>query len=102
MARVKDQHKVGIPPKPRGQQTGFAGNPDQNRKAKEDTPELGGRRRAANKMFADKSARHVTGDAVTPRSNSPATPAMNTAKRAGESGGEKVFKQRLAAKRKPR
>ena len=28
---VKDQHKAGIPPKPRGQQTGFAGNPDQNR-----------------------------------------------------------------------
>jgi len=100
MARVKDQHKVGIPAKPRGQQTGFAGNPDQNRKAKEETPALGGRRRASNKMFADKAARHVTSDAVTPRSNSPSTPAMNTAKRAGESGGEKVFKRRLSKKRK--
>jgi hypothetical protein len=29
MATKKDQHKAGIPTKPRGQQTGFAGNPDQ-------------------------------------------------------------------------
>lgn len=100
MAKVKDQHKTGIPAKPRGQQTGFAGNPDQNREEKEKTPALRGRRGRANKMFADKSAQEVTGNAVSPRSNSPSTPALTTAKRAGESGGEKVFKQRLARKRK--
>ena len=50
MAR-KDQHKVGTPLKPRGQQTGFAGNPDQNREEMKKTP----------------------GDAVTPSTNSPST-----------------------------
>ena len=40
MAVRKDQHKVGTPLKPRGQQTGFAGNPDQNRKEMEKTPAL--------------------------------------------------------------
>ena len=96
----KDQHKTGIPVKPRGQQTGFAGNPDQNRQAMEETPALGGRRKLENKFFADKSAQQETGDAVTPRSNQPSTPAMNSAKRKGESGGERVFKKRLIAKRK--
>ena len=55
MASRKDQHKAGIPSKPRGQQTGFAGNPDQNREEKADTPALRGRRKVANKMFADNS-----------------------------------------------
>lgn len=96
----KDQHKAGLPAKPRGQQTGFAGNPDQNRQAMEDTPALSGRRKKENKFLADKSAQQQTGDAVTPRSNQPSTPAMNTAERKGESGGEKTFKRRLANKRK--
>jgi len=99
MAKARDQHKAGIPDKPRGQQTGYAGNPDQNRQEMEKTPALRGRRRNNNKMFADQSSQHVTGDAVTPRSNSPSTPAMNTAKAKGESGGERLFKQRLAKKR---
>ena len=98
--KTKDQHKKGIPKKPRGQQTGFAGNPDQNRIEQEKTPALRGRLSAANKMFADNSRQHVTGDAVAPRSNSPSTPAMNTGKRKGESGGETAYKQRLARKRK--
>lgn len=38
MPEKKDQHKAGIPDKPRGQQTGFAGNPDQNREEMEKTP----------------------------------------------------------------
>lgn len=96
----KDQHKAGLPQKPRGQQTGFAGNPDQNRQAMAETPALTGRRKSQNKFFADKSAQQETGDAVTPRSNQPSTPAMNTAKRKGDSGGERVFKKRLAARRK--
>src|ERR1043166_753514 len=61
MARAKDQHKAGIPPKPRGQQTGFAGNPDQNREEMRKTPALRGRRKRANKMFGDASEQHVAG-----------------------------------------
>jgi hypothetical protein len=97
---MKDQHKVGAPAKPRGQQTGFAGNPDQNRQAMKETPALRGRRKSANKFFADKSAQQETGDAVSPRSNQPSTPAMNSAQHKGESGGERVFKRRLARGRK--
>jgi hypothetical protein len=78
MARVKDQHKAGIPPKPRGQQTGFAGNPDQNREEMKKTPALRGRRKKENKMFADASEQHVGGSAVTPSTNSPSTPGMKT------------------------
>lgn len=99
MAARKDQHKVGIRSKPRGQQMGTAGAPDQNRKAKAETPALRGRRKSANKMFADKSAQHVAADASKPSTNSPSVPAMNTAKRKGESGGERVFKARLKTKR---
>ena len=72
----KDQHKAGIPPKPRGQQTGFAGNPDQNREEMKNTPALRGRRKNANKMFSDESEQHTGGDAVTPSTNSPSTPGM--------------------------
>ena len=75
MARTKDQHKAGIPPKPRGQQTGFAGNPDQNREEMKKTPALRGRRKSANKMFGDASEQHVAGNAATPSTNSPSTVA---------------------------
>jgi hypothetical protein len=64
------------------------------------TPALRGRLKHENKMFADESSNQMTGDSVTPRSNSPSTPAMTSAKRKGESGGERVFKKRLASKRK--
>ena len=99
MGTKKDQHKVGTPARPRGQQMGFAGNPDQNREAMKQTPALRGRLKRANKMFADESSQHVTGDVVTPRSNSPSTPAMNAGAHKEESGGERVFKRRLAKKR---
>ena len=98
MASKKDQHKVGTPEKPRGQQMGFAGQPDQNREEMDNTPALGGRRKSANKMFADKSSQHVGTDASKPTTNSPSLPAMNV-KMKGESGGEREFKQRLAKKR---
>ena len=99
MAARKDQHKVGIRSKPRGQQMGTAGAPDQNRQAQAETPALRGRRKSANKMFADKSSQHIGADASKPSSNSPSVPAMNTARRKGESGGERVFKARLKTKR---
>lgn len=76
MGTKKDQHKVGIPPKPRGQQTGFGGHPDQNREAIDDTPALRGRRKTKNKMFADQSRQHTGASAVTPSTNQPSTPGM--------------------------
>jgi hypothetical protein len=95
MSSKKDQHKVGTPRKPRGQQMGFAGNPDQNREAMKETPALRGRRKKATKMFADESSQHVGGDAATPRSNTPSLPAaIPTGKKLGETGGERAFKQR--------
>ena|SRR4051812_20783788 len=103
MGSKKDQHKAGTPEKPRGQQTGFAGNPDQNREAMKDTPALRGRRKNASKMFADESAQHVGNDAATPRSNTPSIPAAApTGVKLGETGGERVFKQRQSQRRKPK
>ena len=99
MKPKKDQHKAGIRTKPRGQQMGTAGARDQNRAEMKDTPaRLGGRVRT-NKMAADKSQQNIGGDAVTPRTTSPSTPAMTSKKRKGESGGETGFKQRLKHKR---
>lgn len=101
MSKKKDQHKVGTPEKPRGQQMGFAGNPDQNREEMKDTPALRGRRKNASKMFADESSQHAGGDAVTPRSNTPSVPAAApTGTKLGETGGERVFKQRQKKKGK--
>jgi hypothetical protein len=99
MKQKKDQHKVGIREKPRGQQTGRAGAPDQNREAMKETPAVLGRRKRSNKMAADKSSQNIGGDAVTPRTSSPSTPAMNTGRRKGESPGETVFKARLTKTR---
>jgi len=81
MATTKDQHKAGIPRKPRGQQTGFAGNPDQNREEMKNTPALRGRRKKTNKMFADASEQYVAGNAVTPSTNAPSTVANVGAKK---------------------
>lgn len=91
----KDQHKVGIKSKPRGQQMGSTGAPDQNRKSMKETPAVRGLRKRANTLAADKSSQHIGGDSVTPRTTSPSTPAMTSSKRKGESGGETVFKARL-------
>jgi hypothetical protein len=69
-----------------------------------DTPAVLGRRRTSNKLAADKSAQNTGGDAVTPRTTSPSTPAMTGGARKGESGGETVFKARLSktrAKKRP-
>lgn len=98
MSQPKDQHTVGTPRKPRGQQTGFAGHPDQNRKEVEDTPAVRGNRKSANKMSSDASQQHIGGDATTPTTNAPSVPAMNQRGKGGQ-GGERVFKRRLARKR---
>lgn len=95
----KDQHKIGISPKPRGQQMGTAGARDQNRKAMADTPALSGKRTAANKFFSDKSSQQMQSDPSSPKSNHPSTPAMVSAGSKGASGGEAIFKARLKKKR---
>jgi len=97
MRTRKDQHTVGTPVRPRGQQTGFAGQHDQNRQEKDETPAVRGRR-SANKMFDDASSQHVGSDSTKPSTNSPSVPAMNV-KAKGGSGGETQFKKRLARKR---
>jgi hypothetical protein len=94
MGSKKDQHKAGVPSKPRGQQTGFAGNPDQNREEKAETPALRGRRKTANKMFADNSSQHQATDAAKPKSNMPSIPAQVGGGHIGETGGEIAFKKR--------
>jgi hypothetical protein len=93
MATRKDQHKAGVPAKPRGQQTGFAGNPDQNREVMKETPALRGRRKNANKMFADASEQHIGGNPVNPSTNAPST-VTNVGGKSPQ-GGERVFKRRL-------
>jgi hypothetical protein len=94
------QQKVGIPAKRRGQQMGFAGEPDQNRARVADTPAARGRLKEVNKMFADESSQQIGTSASLPRTNSPSTTVMNSGGRAGETTGERVFKQRLKRARK--
>jgi len=98
MSSKKDQHKAGIAAKPRGQQTGLAGNSDQNREAMQETPALRGRRKGANKMFADKSSQHTGTDQSKPRSNSPSLPAQIGGGHVGETGGEIAAKRRQKKK----
>lgn len=76
MGTKKNQHNVGTPEKPRGQQTGFAGHPDQNREEKEQTPALRGNRKKGNKMFGDDSRQQTGSSSVTPSTNRPSTPGM--------------------------
>jgi hypothetical protein len=100
MGSKERQSKVGRSTRLRGQQTGFAGNPDQNREAKKDTPALRGRRKAASDMFEDESKQHMGSDAATPRSNTPSVPAAApTNVPLGETGGERAFKQRQSKKK---
>jgi len=102
MTSKKDQHKAGIRSKPRGQQMGTAGAKDQNRENMKETPAVIGRRKRSNKLAADKSSQHTGGDAVTPRTTSPSTPAMTSGGRKGETGGEAAFKSRLKKARPAR
>lgn len=100
MSSKKEQRKVGGKQKPRGQQTGFVGNPDQNREEMKNTPALRGRRKAANKMFGDESSQQVGTDAAKPRSNHPSLPAAMPANtKLGESNDERAFNARQKSKK---
>jgi hypothetical protein len=76
VGKQKDQHTVGTPEKLRGQQTGFKGNPDQNREEMDNTPALRGNRQNRNKMFSDASRQHTGTSSATPSTNQPSTPGM--------------------------
>jgi hypothetical protein len=78
---------------------GIAGNAAQNSRFTEATPALRGRRKEENSMFSDPSRQQIGSSAVTPRTNSPSTPAMNSGGHPGETTGEIIFKRRLAALR---
>jgi len=98
MGSFKDQHTVGTPEKPRGQQMGFAGNPDQNRQEKKETPAIRGVRPKANKLAGDSSQQQISSDPVTPNSNVPSTVTRDN-RPTGGGGGAAGFKKRLARQR---
>ena len=98
----KTQAKAGVPEKRRGQQMGDERSaPSKTDEAQKETPALRGRRKAANKFFADDSAQSVGTRGESRRDNSPSIPAaIPTGVKQGESGGEAEFKarQRSASK----
>jgi len=101
MANKKAQSKAGIAANRRGQQMGDerSNSPVKQEEAESNTPALRGKRKDANKFFADESSQQAGSNAARPRSNSPSLPAaMPTNVKKGESGGERVFKQRQARK----
>jgi hypothetical protein len=104
MASKKAQGKAGIAAERRGQQMGDSRSTNAPAKQEQEeaaTPSARGRRKAANKFFADDSAQQPGSDAATPRSNSPSVAAsVPTGTKLGEPGGEKVFKHRQSKKRK--
>ena len=101
MANKKAQSRAGIAANRRGQQMGDerSNSAVKQEEAEENTPALRGKRKDANKFFADESAQQTASNAARPRSNSPSLPAaLPTNVKKGESGGERVFKQRQARK----
>jgi len=99
----KAQSKAGAPAQRRGQQMGDERSGENKTvEAKEETPAARGRRKTANKFFADDSSQMTGSGGESPRDNSPSVPAaIPTGEELGESGGEKVFKaQRQSASKK--
>jgi hypothetical protein len=103
MATKKAQSKAGVPAQRRGQQMGDerSSSPSKMSADKQNTPALSGRRKLANKFLGDASAQTGGGNLAAPRTNRPSTPAaVPTNVKKGESGGERVSKQRQARKDK--
>ena len=92
----KAQSKAGVPARRRGQQMGDERSAkDKTVETKKQTPAARGRRKTANKFFADDSSQMTGSRGEAPRDNSPSVPAaIPTGKKIGESGGEKVFNAR--------
>ena len=99
----KTQAKAGVPEKRRGQQMGDErSKPSKMDEAQGETPALRGRRKAANKFFADDSFQSVGTRGETKRDNSPSVPAaIPTGVKQGESDGEAEFKARQKSTSKP-
>jgi hypothetical protein len=102
----KAQNKAGVPSKRRGQQMGDERSaPDKRTESEKATPAQRGRRKDANKFFADDSSQMTGSRGEAPRDNSPSVPAaVPTDTKLGESGGEREFKarQKSAAGKKRR
>ncbi len=102
----KAQNKAGIPARRRGQQMGDERSaPDKGAESKRKTPAPSGRRKDANKFFADDSTQTTGSRDEAPRDNSPSVAAAApTNVELGESGGEREFKarQKSAAGKKRR
>lgn len=101
MANKKAQSKAGIAANRRGQQMGDerSNSPVKQEEAEANTPALRGKRKDANKFFADDSSQQTGSNAARPRSNSPSLPAViPTNVKKGEPGGERVARQRQAKK----
>jgi hypothetical protein len=92
----KAQNKAGVPSKRRGQQMGDERSaPDKSAESEKQTPALSGRRKAANKFFADDSSQTTGSRGEAQRDNTPSVPAaVPTNIKLGESGGEREFKAR--------
>ena len=96
MASRKTQSKAGVPAARRGQQMGDerSGGANKQQESKADTPALSGRRKDANKFFADDSAQQAAAEGDRPRSNSPSVPAaLPTGAKLGESNAERAGKR---------
>lgn len=101
--REKAQGKAGIAEQRRGQQMGDekSNSGSKIKEAKENTPAMRGRRKDANKFFADDSSQAVGSDGEAPSEVSPSlAAAIPTGQPLGQSGGEKEFKRRQAKTRK--
>ncbi len=98
----KAQNKAGVPARRRGQQMGDErSQPDKRTESERETPATRGRRKDANKFFADDSSQMTGSRPETPRDNTPSVPAaIPTDTKLGESGGEREFKARQSAARK--
>ena len=99
MVSKKTQSKAGVPARRRGQQMGDErSQKDKTLEAKEETPALRGRRKAASKFYGDESYQQTAARPEAPRDNTPSvSAAIPTGAKLGESGGEREFKQRQKA-----
>src|SRR5215212_5177416 len=95
----KAQNKAGVPARRRGQQMGDErSQPDKRTESEKETPAARGRRKDANKFFADDSSQMTGSRGEVPRDNTPSVPAaVPTGVKLGESGGEREFKARQKA-----
>src|SRR5919107_320359 len=85
----KAQNKAGIPARRRGQQMGDErSQPDKRTESEKETPATRGRRKDANKFFADDSSQMTGSRGEVPRDNTPSVPAAMPSEKEKMLGGE--------------